>query len=474
DYSAVFCQVLPNPEAPPNKAPVLPGPWTVILRRALPGDRLIARALKRRGDKIEARVERWVERSEHLEEARCPHFGPCGGCSFQNFRYESQLDELHRLLAEAFRSRPALAQAMERAGVTVERPLGAEDPWRYRNKMEFGYGNRRYVLESEPEDADRSFALGLHAPGRFDKVLDVKQCHIQAERCDSILESARELALEQGLTPWDAREHVGLLRHLVLRTARAYGGQTMINLVTSEEAPEQIGPYVEALLERHPDVTTIVQNITSSVAGVARGEREICLHGPGRIVEQLAGLDFSISAGSFFQTNSAQAERLVEIVRELAEASRTDLLCDVYCGAGSLSLPLALDARKVIGYEVVPEAVADAHSNAEAGGIENVNFIAGDVLETLDVESVRRADILVVDPPRAGVHPKVLERLLEPGPRRLIYVSCNPYRGVDEFERITMAGYTPKRVVPVDLFPHTPHVECVVAFERLDPGGETA
>lgn len=439
-------------------------PYRGRLRGGAPGDRLRAMVVKRRRDVLDMRALELLEAGPARVQPRCEHHASCGGCSFQECSYEEQLLQKHRQLCEA------LAGAGLELEADVAPVVGCEEPWAYRNKMEFSFGSRRWVEFDEPEDADSSFALGLHAPGRFDKVLDLRECRIVFDEGEAILKSAGRLAREQGLPPWDVREHTGFLRHLVVRHG-ANTGEVMVNLVTFSESPELMQPFASALLEAHPEITTLVQTIHSGVASVAHGERELTLHGPGYIEEQLLGLRFRISARSFFQVNTRQAELLFEHVRGEAAPSGEEIVYDLYSGAGTIALLLAPKAREVYAFEQVPEAVADARRNAAANGIGNVHFHEGDVLKQLDraigeSPELPRPDVVIVDPPRAGLHPKVPAKLLELGAARLVYVSCNLNNGAKDIAELVAGGYQVRRIQPVDLFPHTPHVECVVTLER--------
>ena len=266
------------------------------------------------------------------------------------------------------------------------------------------------------------------------------------------------------------RAHTGFLRHLVLRAGVATG-EIMVNVVTFSESRELFEPYAALLLERHPEITTLIQTINSGVASVAHGERERVLHGRGWITERVLGAEFRISARSFFQTNTQQAARLFEIVREEVEVSSESVVYDLYSGAGTIALILAPGVREVLAFEGVSEAVADARCNATANDARNVRFFEGDVLRELDAavapeSELPRPDVCVVDPPRAGLHPKVPAKLLALGARRIVYVSCNIQNGARDLALLVDGGYRLLSARPVDLFPHTPHVECVVTLER--------
>ena len=430
---------------------------TVRVRGAAPGARVRVTVRKRRRSDVEASVDEVLDPGPLWVEPRCAHFGTCGGCSFQSIDYPAQLVELGRVLRETLSGLGELP---------VEPVLGARDPWHYRNKMDFSFGAQRWVEEHEPEGASKDFALGLHVPGRFDKVLDVAACDIAFAEATPILNTVRELALERGLDAWNVREHHGLLRHLLLRKGFATG-EILLDLVTTERAAERIDPFVESVLARHPEITTAVQRVESGVALVARGEEHV-LHGPGFLHEVVGGLRFRISAASFFQTNTAQTEALVELVLRRAAVRPGVRLFDLYCGSGLFSLALARRGARVTGYELVEEAVADARANAERNGIEDVRFVAGDLLETLALDRLEDGppEVCVIDPPRAGLHAKVLEVVCALAPERIVLVSCNPKSGARDLEVLVREGYRITHVEPIDLFPHTPHLECVFTLER--------
>ena len=440
-------------------------------RHAVPGSRVRVKVLRKRSKRAWGRVLEVLEPGPDAVDASCTHFGTCGGCAFQNLAYPAQLEAL----------RMRVRQDLERAGVplggsqgvSVEAVLASPSLWHYRNKMDFTFGSRRWrstqEIEEHGEERDASFALGLHAPGRYDKVLDVEACAIAFEEASPILRSARELALEQGLTPWDVRTHGGLLRHLVMRKGH-FTGEILVALVTSEDAPEAVDAWAAALRERRPEITTLVQIVNSRPAAVAMGERDRTLFGPGVIREHLAGLEYTISAGSFFQTNSAQAEQLMRVVREEVQLGQVadPLVWDLYCGAGTFALDLARAGARVLGIETVASAVADAQHNARANGLQQVEFLQREVENCIDEPAALGdpPDVCVVDPPRAGLHPRALPALAAVPARRLVLVSCNPEAGARDVAALAQAGWELRRVRPLDLFPHTPHVECVLSMER--------
>lgn len=440
--------------------------FSVAVRGGTLGARVLARVQKRRRNGIEAGLERELTPSPHAALARCPHVVSCGGCSFQGLEYAAQLAAKERLLARILAPLGALTIAPVRAAAT---------PWNYRNKMDFTFGAARWIEAGEPEHAEQGFALGLHARGHFQKVLDVKACEIAFAEAAPILAGVRTAARELGLRAWDVRTQAGLLRNLVLRKSWA-SGEILADLVTTEEAPQRLEPFALRLLELHPEITTLVQHVNPGVALVAEGTLARVFRGAGTIMERLGGLAFELSAHSFFQTNTRQAEELVALVREWSAVRAGETVFDLYCGCGVFALALARDvgAERVVGFELAPSSIADARANAARNDLLGVRFVAGDIALTLTPDALAlrelpRPEVCVVDPPRAGLHPRVLESLVVLAPARIVYVSCNPRSAVQDLVTLCASGWRVERVQPVDLFPHTPHLECVFLLRREGP-----
>lgn len=437
------------------------GDFTVAVRHGAPGSRVRVEIRKRRGGRLEARTLELLEPGPHGAEPRCRHFGHCGGCAWQSVSYPAQLEALGARVRTALETGGVLGQA------EVLPAEGMGEPWAYRNKMDFTFASRRWVEPDEPENAECEFALGLHAAGQHSKALDIAECSIAFPEAAAIVGTVRRLARAQGLEPWDLRTHTGLLRHLVVRKSWATG-EVLVFLVTSARDAERIDPFAAEVIADHPEIATWVQGVHDRPATVASCEEEHVLHGSGRIVERLAGREFEISAQSFFQTNSAQAERLVEVVAEELSLEPGQSLVDLYCGAGTLGLCVLKEGCRLIGLESVPSAVADAQRNAERNGVSGAEFVLGDVLESLAgaMEARGVPDALIVDPPRAGLHPKVVPAVGALGAARIIYVSCNVESAARDLAGLVEAGYALVRARPLDLFPHTPHLECVLTLEK--------
>jgi 23S rRNA (uracil1939-C5)-methyltransferase len=432
--------------------------YRVRLRRGLPGELVRARVIRRRRARIDAVTIERLEESPRRVPPRCAHFGSCGGCAFQDLEYGAQLEGKRDLVESAFAARPALA------GIPIEPVLPAPDPFGYRNKMEFSFGAQRWIESREPEDAPLGPALGLHARTVYSKVVDVASCPIQSPAADRVLAATREIAIAHGLSFWDARTHAGLLRHLVLRVARATG-EILVAVVTSEDARDAVDRLARDLLERDLGITTIVHGVNARPADTAVADDLRVVFGPGTIRERLFDLVFSLSLASFFQTNTKGAERLVDLVREEAALAGTETVFDLYCGTGALGLSLARSAREIVGFEITPSAVLDARANAAANGIANARFVEGDVLAGIS-DVPERPDLVLLDPPRPGLHPRVIPALLALAPPRIVHVSCNPAALARDLEALVAGGYRAGPVRPIDLFPHTPHVECVVRLDR--------
>jgi len=422
--------------------------YVMFVRGGLPGDRLRVTVTEARGRYGRGVIESVLTPSPDRVEAPCPYFGRCGGCRLQHLAYPAQL---------AFKAKQVHETLTRLGGLPPFelRPIvPAPEPYGYRNKMEFT------VAEPGP-------VLGLHAAERYDVVLDIDRCLLQSDTMNTLLDEFRSQTRARGLSVWDPKAERGLLRFLTLREGRRTG-QAMVNIVASAPDVEALVPVAEGLRARVPATTSVLLNVNDKKASVAIGTEEHLLLGRDHISESLDGVAFQVSASSFFQTNTVQAERLFAIVAEACELNGTDTVMDLYSGTGAISLLLARRAARVYGVEVSAAAVADAVRNAQANGIENCTFVAGEVrhvLPALMQEGVR-ASVVVADPPRAGFHPKALAALATLAPARIVYVSCNPSTLARDVGDLTRHGYRLQWVQPVDMFPQTPHIEAVARLSR--------
>jgi 23S rRNA (uracil1939-C5)-methyltransferase len=427
--------------------------FVVFVPGGIPGDRLEVRLVEVRPRFARGEIERVVAASEHRTDPPCPYFGRCGGCRLQHVRYEAQLAFKQRQVAECLARLGGLGAAET---IPLQPIIGAPDVFGYRNKMEFTFA-----------EADGRAVVGLHETERYDRILDIERCLLQSDAMNALLGEVRDFVRERGWPVYRQADETGLLRFLVLREGGATG-ERMVNVVTASPDVATARALADRLRERGPAVTAVVLNVNPRKAAVAVGVEEHPIAGNERIRERLGGLDFAISANSFFQTNTRQAERLFAIVAEYAALTGSETVFDLYSGTGAISLLLAGLARAVYGIELVPAAIEDATRNAAANGIANCTFLAGEVRDVLP-ELLRRgirAEVVVADPPRAGFHPKALRALLSLAPARLVYVSCNPATLGRDLGVLVAGGYRLEAVQPIDMFPHTPHIEVVARLTR--------
>lgn len=434
--------------------------FVLFVSETLPGELVRARVFKKKNSYAEARCLEVLESSSLRVEPCCQYFGLCGGCRWQNLHYRAQLEY----------KRQEVMDSLERIGgfkgIKVEETLPSEEVYFYRNKMEFSFSDRRWLTADE-DQKPIDFALGLHVPERYDKVLDIDQCYLQSESSNAILREVKEFALRSGLQPYSNKTHQGFWRFLVIREGKNTG-ETMVNLVTSRKEPELMKELATGLVTKHPEIKSVLNNINSTKSSVAFGEREDLIYGRNTILEKVGGFSFEISANSFFQTNTKQTERLYQKVLELAGFQGAETVYDLYCGIGPITIFVSSYVKKVIGIEVLEEAVRNAQKNCELNGVRNCHFVLGDVKDVLPriKDSYGRPQVVILDPPRAGVHPKVLRRLLELAPERIIYVSCNPTTLARDLKVLCGERYWIEAIHPVDMFPHTYHVEIVSLLVR--------
>lgn len=424
----------------------------VFVDKALPGERVRACVSRVKRRFAQARAVEILRPAPERIEGRCSHLAECGGCTWQEFDYPAQLVAKTCLVQEA----------LERIGgfrdVEVPPALASPDRFFYRNKMEFSFFAGR----------EGEIVLGLHTPGAFDRVFDLHACYLMSEQSNRIVERVRELARRSGKPAYHSRRHEGFWRYLVVREGKNTG-QTMVNLVTHEGPIPNQQEIVETLTSEFPSIVSLVRNVNSRRATIAVGEREELLHGVPELEEQIGGLRFRISSNSFFQTNPRQAERLFGLAVEWADLHGDEEVLDLYAGTGAISLFLAQRARRVTGVELVEDAVAGAERNARLNGIDNCRFLPGEVhgFFRRRAAEASAAHVVIADPPRAGLHAGVVQALRLLHPSRIVYVSCNPATLARDLQLLCAGGrYLLRRVQPVDMFPHTYHIETVALLER--------
>lgn len=434
----------------PNKGIARIDGQKVIIKDAILGQRVKARITKKKNEKIEASIVEVLEKSPLERETMCEHFGLCGGCSYQTLPYEEQL-KLKENQVKAL---------LDNAGIKDYEFLGIErspSEFGYRNKMEFSFGD----VEKGGE-----LALGLHKKGSFYDVVTVKGCQIVDEDFKRVLMEILEFFKEKNIPFYKTRTHEGVLRHLVVRKAYRTG-EMLINLVTTSQMKLDLKDLVERIKSIKLDgvLKGFLHTINDALSDVVKSDETRILYGQDYITEEILGLKFKISAFSFFQTNSQGAEKLYSIVRDFVGSTKDKVVFDLYSGTGTIAQIMADVAKKVIGIEIVEEAVQAAKENAALNNLTNCEFIAGDVLKKV-VELKDKPDIIILDPPRDGIHPKAIGKIIDFNCPKLIYVSCKPTSLARDLQVFVERGYKVEKVKCMDMFPHTPHVECVALIEK--------
>ncbi|KAB2008009.1 hypothetical protein ES319_D10G068700v1 [Gossypium barbadense] len=458
--------------------------FVLLCDNALPGERFIGRVSRKKGSYAEVTKLKTLSPHRDLVDAPCAYASYCGGCKTQNLSYEAQLRAKEQQVRELVIHVGKFSDKNPDFECIMKPIVPCDVQFHYRNKMEFSFGTQKWLpkeLLHEKLDGIDNYALGLHAPGYFDKILNVDKCLLQSEPANKILATVQDnwKDPELGLSPYNVHSHTGFLKHLVLRTGRDMKTdlpELMVNFVTSSYKPEMLKPLVEKI-SAIPEVVSIMNNVNTSVGNTSVGEEEYTLYGKSTITESLRGLTFQISANSFFQTNTHQAEVLYKLIEDCAglRGDASEIVLDLFCGTGTIGLTLAKKAKHVYGYEVVAQAVADAHRNAKLNGISNTTFLQGD-LNKIDENFGKhfpKPDIVISDPNRPGMHMKLIKFLLKLKAPKIVYVSCNPAtcaRDIDYLchgvmEQNIKGCYKLKSIQPVDMFPHTPHIECVCLLE---------
>lgn len=436
----------------------------VFVPFVVPGDTVDIKIIKKKKNYAEGRAIAVKQQSDRRAEVQCPHFGICGGCKWQNLNYADQL---------AYKQRQ-VKDNLERLGnvdTSMMRPIcGSDNIFYYRNKLEFTFSSKRWRTAEEmlqqPTEDDAQ-ALGFHIPGVFDKVLPIEHCALQADPSNAIRLAVRQYAVEHHLPFYDIRNHTGFLRNIVIRNSSI--GEWMVIVIVAEQRNEWLLPLMEYLQQQFPQITSL-QYIVNGKMNDSYTDLDVVTYvGKDHIEEVMPGykgskdLHFKINPKSFYQTNSQQAYSLYSFVADFAELTGNETVYDLYTGTGTIAQFLAGQCKKVVGIEYVEEAIADAKENAVRNGFDNTVFYAGDMAKVLTEEFIAengRPDVVITDPPRAGMHEKVVEQLLATAPKKIVYVSCNPATQARDLQLLS-AKYKVCRIQPVDMFPHTQHVENV-------------
>ena len=435
----------------------------IFLEGGVPGDICDITVFKRRKKFWEARIDKIHTYSARRTKPKCEHFGTCGGCKWQNMKYQSQLD---------FKQTQVLNNLKRIGGIELspnQDILGSENQYFYRNKLEYTFSNKRWLTLDEIQSGEKIIdknALGFHVPGMFNKVIDINNCYLQKEPSNTIRLSVKQFADENKLTYFDIQNHTGLLRNLMIRTSST--NDLMVLIQFYEDDKKSIKLLMEHIRTSFPEITSLLYIINQKANNTIYDQDVICYNGKDHIVEEMDGLFFKVGAKSFFQTNSEQAKILYQKIKELAFITKDDLVYDLYTGTGTIAQFIAKQAKHVVGLESVPEAIEAAKENAKNNNIDNCSFFVGDMKKSFTDEFIKKngtPDIIITDPPRDGMHKKVVEQILKIGAKQIVYISCNSSTQARDLALMD-SMYKVTHIQPLDMFPQTHHVENIVILER--------
>jgi 23S rRNA (uracil1939-C5)-methyltransferase len=430
----------------------------IFIDKAVPGDVVDVELLRRKKKFYEGRIQNIVKPSDHRTEPFCDHFGVCGGCKWQHLKYDAQLLFKQKSVVDALQR---LAK-VDTSG--IEPILGSKETSYYRNKLEYTFSDKRWLTDGDMRsDQEMEMnALGYHIPGRFDKILDIEHCYLQADPSNNIRNKVREYALANKISFYNLKNHEGSLRNLIIRTSST--GELMVIVVFAYVEEEQIKGMMEFISNEFKNLKSLLYIINQKKNDTIFDQDIHVFEGADHIFENMNGLKFKIGPKSFYQTNSEQAFELYKITKDFAGFKGDELVYDLYTGAGTIANFIAGSVKSVVGIEYVPTAIEDAKINSEINAIENTSFFAGDMKDILNAEFIQthgKPDVVITDPPRAGMHADVVKRLLEMEAEKIVYVSCNAATQARDIA-LMKDKYEVSRIRPVDMFPHTQHVENVV------------
>ena len=432
----------------------------LFIERAVPGDIVDVELQRKKKNFAEGKIAEVKKPSEYRIDPFCSHFGVCGGCKWQHMTYDSQLKFKEQYVGNAL-------TRIGKVDVSAMEPiLGSEQTEYYRNKLEYTFSNKRWLTSlDEIEPTDSMDALGFHVPGRFDKILTVDHCYLQQDPSNDIRNTVFQFAKDNFMSFYDLREHQGALRNLIIRTSST--GELMVIVVFAYPEEGQIDMLMSFIKDEFPQITSLLYIVNQKRNDTIFDQDIHVYAGRDFIYEEMEGLKFKVGPKSFYQTNSRQAYELYKITREFADLKGDELVYDLYTGAGTIANFVARSAKEVVGVEYVPSAIEDAKINSETNGIQNTKFYAGDMKDVLTSDFIAehgKPDVVITDPPRAGMHPDVVNRILEMESEKVVYVSCNAATQARDLESLT-TKYEVVRIKPVDMFPHTQHVENVVLLK---------
>lgn len=426
--------------------------YPIFVTNVLPGEKAKVKVIKVKKNFAVGRRLELIEASPDRVEPPCNVFYKCGGCQLQHMSYDMQLKMKQNQV------KSALAKFAHITDTPVEPTLGMEDPWRYRNKVQIPVGEK-----------DSKLITGFYRPRSHDIIDEMERCIVTSEVNDDLVDIVREIANELGIPAYNEETHRGVLRHIMVRSGENTG-QTMLVIITRTNKIPKQDEFIQRILEKQPNITSIMHNVNPDRTNVILGKKIKCLWGEAYIYDTIGDVKFAISALSFYQINPKQTKVLYDKALEYANLTGGETVIDAYCGIGSISLFLAQKAKKVYGVEIVPQAIQDAKKNAKLNDMDNTEFIVGQAEEVMPAwkENGLKPDVIVVDPPRKGCDEALLHAMVEMNPKRIVYVSCNPSTFARDLVILTEGGYKLNKVQPVDMFPQTSHVECVALMSRVE------
>ena len=435
----------------------------VFVEGGVPGDVVDVMVHRKKNNFAEGKVQTIKTFSPHRVEPHCKHYGTCGGCKWQNLAYSKQLEFKQKYVLDAF----TRIGKLDFNDILPILPNTTE--YFYRNKLEFSFSNKKWLTNEQiasGEEIENKNAVGFHIPGLFDKVLDIDKCHLQTDLSNDIRNSVKEYALQNNLEYFDIRNKAGLLRTLMIRTTST--GETMVIVAVFEILEKEVFGLLDFLKTKFPQITSLQYTLSNKANDTFNGCEMITYYGRDYILEEMEGLKFKISAKSFYQTNSTQAYNLYKITRDFAQLTGNEVVYDLYTGTGTIANFVARNSKQVVGIEYVEDSIKDAIINSKDNNINNTVFFAGDMKDVLNAEFIKahgNPDVIITDPPRAGMHEDVVRVILAAAPQKIVYVSCNPSTQARDLAMM-QEHYIIKKIQPVDMFPQTAHVENVVLLER--------
>ena len=438
----------------------------IFVKGAIPGEKVKAKIYKKKKNYLEAYSVENIKASKHSTNPVCEHFGVCGGCSFQNLNYDEQLNQKNMQVRDLF---------TRIGGITspnINQIIGCKEYYNYRNKMEFSYSSNKWIVNLESHDEDKNEnAFGLHVKGRFDKIVDINDCHITGSLSNQIFKSIKSQLILNKIKPFNIKARTGYLRNVIIREGHQTNQISVNFIVTSTEIKELL-PIVNSITKKHEEIKSVKSTTVKPNSGSSFSDQEKILYGEDYISEKIGNYLYKISSNSFFQTNSKQSKVLYDLIVKAADFKGDEVVYDLYCGTGSIGIYIAKYVKMVYGIELVMSAVIDAIENAKNNKIKNIQFFHGDLINTFqnnpELKLIKNPDVIILDPPRPGIHINTIAEIVNFNPKKIIYVSCNPSTQARDVNILIQNGYQLINMQPVDMFPHTPHIENIVLLTKYE------